>query len=134
VKNPNLSRFNYQKTAVRLFALMKDGKRRTIAEAARALNLTDSPVYCAARKLREDGELHICSWNMSQINGRFISVWEFGAGDDAPKPPREQWRRPVVTDDEHARRIADELARPAFRDPLIAAFYGEYRREGVCTT
>lgn len=128
MKNPNLSRFNYQKTAVRLLALMKDGKRRTIAEAARALNLTDSPVYCAARKLREDGDLHICAWNMSQINGRFISVWEFGAGDDAPKPPRDQWCRPTVTDDEHARRIAEELARPAFRHWQDAALFGEARK------
>ena len=134
MKNPNLSRYNYQKTAVRLYALMKDGERRTISEAARMLHLTDSPVYCAAKKLREDGDLRICAWNMSEINGRFIAVWIYGSGPDEPKPAREAWKRPNVSDNEHARRIAEELARPAFRDPLVAAFYGEYRREETCTT
>jgi hypothetical protein len=131
VKNQNLSRYNSQKTYVRLYALMKDGKRRTIFEAARELGLTDAPIYCAAKKLRDDGDLRICSWNMSEVNGRFIAVWQIGKGPDEPKPSREAWKRPNLSENEHARRIAAELARPAFRDPLVAALFGEYERRAA---
>lgn len=126
-KNSNLSRYSCQKTSAKLYTLMKDGKRRTIAEAAHLLSLSDSPVYCAAKKLREEGELRICAWGMSEINGRFIAVWQIGGAPDALKPPRAAWKRPECSEEEHARRIAEELARPAFRHWQDAALFGEVR-------
>ena len=127
MKNQNMSRYNYQRTMPRLAALLKDKKPRTISQAAADLGLTESPVYVAAKKLRAEGKIHVSEWKMSPVNNRFIAVWIIGGGEDAPKPSRDEWVRPGSSEDEHSRRIAEELARPAFRHWQDVAFFGEAR-------
>ena len=128
MKNQNLSRHGQPRTRTRTFMLLKDGKPRTVAQLAVELRLTDAPVYCALRELRGSNEVRICSWNMSEINGRFISVWTVGSAPDEPKPPRAAWKKPDLSEDEHAKRVAAELARPAFRHWQDAALFGEARK------
>lgn len=126
MKNQNLCRYGTQHTTAKLFVLMKDGKRRSIAQAAVDLGLTESPVYSAVKKLRAQGEIRICAWSMSPVNGRFIAIWVIGKGADAPKPPRDEWMRPTRGEDEHTKRLAEELARPAFRHWTDVALFGPY--------
>lgn len=126
MKNMNLSRHGTLSTSTKLLNLMKDGKPRTIEQAAREIAYTDAPVYAAAKKLSSTGELHICDWGSSTVKGRFYSIWSIGPGPDKPKPFCDEWEMPGYNDT-WQKRIADELARPAFRHWMDVALFGEAR-------
>jgi len=70
--------------------------------------------------------------------------YRYGPGEDAKRPPKmtraeqrarcKEYRRLAKiaaeeqAEKQRSERIRRELARPAFRDPLVEAFYGSYRR------
>lgn len=97
-------------------------------------------VHCTQRsaqeilsRLRIRGLVHRSGWRR-QTNG-IAALFRAGIGIDAPKPPRMtstervRKKRQIETQEEKEFRLARERAariKPR-RDPMIAAFFGEYK-------
>lgn len=116
-----------------LLKLMSDGKPRSSPQAAEEMRYHPSCVSGAMGCLHSRSQIHIVDWvRRRNAGGRMVAVYQFGDGDDVPMPTRskEEYRK-VQTAREIAERerLAKERERPIvpFRDPLVAAFYGEYR-------
>lgn len=93
--------------------------------------------------LHDNGMVHIARWEKVPHGTaiKHIAAYMFGPGVDAIKPGmtreqirerkrelKRQYRARKIEAAKVDARIAAELARPAFRDPLVEAFYGSYRR------
>lgn len=96
--------------------------------------------------LRAHKLVHLAEWQTVNVGTvtRWIAAYRYGDGVDAPKPAtqsddqrraqqrtyRKKYAETQIAKAEAARleRIRKELDRPAFRDPLVAALFGEYQR------
>lgn len=125
-----------------VLSLMKDGKPRTTSQAADEMRVEDPSIISAAMSVAFGRkQLHIVDWvKRRHAGGSLIPMYKVGAGDNMPRPapPSKAEYRKIQSQKEmqERERLAEEKARPivAFRDPLIAAFYGEYQREAACQT
>jgi len=118
-----------------IWRLMQDGKLRTCSQAADEIGMLRTTASSAMAILHEDGEVHIADWT-KLLTGGVVAVYKFGKGEDVPRPssnPKKQAenkRRAKERAESEQRRVEREriAAFVPFRDPLTAAFYGEYQR------
>jgi hypothetical protein len=124
-------------------------KRRamTIPEISVASGISQPCVRDVLDVLQTEGNVHIKGWKLEGRSYRYVARFIFGPGIDAPKPPnqtaeerraknraykaRHAKTKMEKADAERRERIRKELARPAFRDPLVAALFGEYERRAA---
>jgi hypothetical protein len=125
-----------KKRVRQLFELMQDGKERTSPVAAREMNWSHNELCRAMKQLYDAGDVHIIDWHIPKTGG-YVAVYIVGSGRDKAKPVqpsnRERGRLQAMREETERRRIeAIKLeAFVPFRDPLTAAFYGEYQREAA---
>ncbi|PVX84310.1 hypothetical protein [Paraburkholderia unamae] len=123
-------------TYLQVHALLKDGNARSCEAIVRELGRHRSGVADALTKLHDEGCVHIACWTQRPTGAPFAE-WIIGTGDDAERPAmmtkgerkRAQIarRRAALAQAEHDEfRQRTEAIKP-FRDPLVAAFFGEYR-------
>jgi hypothetical protein len=121
-----------------------EGKSLTVPEIRKVTGLSQPCVQRAIDKLRLNGHAHLAEWRSIDVSAvpRWIAAYRFGKGVDAAKPGRQSievrrakqrvyrsnhLRKKVDKEEaERRERIRQELARPAFRDPFIAQFFGPY--------
>jgi hypothetical protein len=117
-------------------------RARTIPEIAVASGLSQPCVRGVLDVLQAESKVHIAGWKLEGRSYRHVARFIFGPGTDAPKPPtqtaeerraknrayktRHAMTKMEKADAERRERIRRELARPAFRDPFIAALFGPY--------
>jgi hypothetical protein len=120
-------------------------KPGTIVELAKRAGFSDTFVREVIGILFNDGQCHIARY--ATRGKRDFPVYAMGAGINAPAPikmtPEERRARnreyyaarmekkENAIEASHKARIAAELSRPAFRDPLVAALFGEYERRAA---
>jgi hypothetical protein len=124
-------------------------KPRTVDRLQKSTGFASDTTRRIVKEQWRKGNCHICGWEKVSGNQQAQAIYRWGAGENVPRPPTDkaEMRRknreyartaqlkkaienPQSLDVEakHLARIAEELARPAFRDPLVAALFGEYRR------
>jgi DNA-binding transcriptional regulator LsrR (DeoR family) len=117
-------------------------KAMTVVQIAKATGVSQPCVKAVLAVLRDEGLVHIPTWPRVGESFRHVAAYRYGAGTDVEKPPlqtREERaaknrayraasanRKAQAAEAERRERIARELARPAFRDPFIAALFGPY--------
>jgi len=125
---------------------------KTIPEIVKMTGLSQPTVMDIINMMRADGKAYLPIWKHMKAGRvhRYVACYKRGSGSDAPKPARQTVEEKRAKDRaycaklrqaakakeptklqkaeaERHERLRKELARPAFRDPLVAAFYGEYR-------
>jgi DNA-binding Lrp family transcriptional regulator len=125
---------------------------KTIPEIVKITGLSQPTIQDIINMLRADGKAYLAMWKHTKAGRvyRYVACYRRGSGPDAPKPARQtveekrarnrahcaklrqaakakEPTKPQKAEAERHERLRKELARPAFRDPLVAAFYGEYR-------
>lgn len=117
---------------------MSDGKPRTTTEVAVEIGLTKQNAANAMANLFRERKVHIVGWKCaSEHRGGLIAIYGYGDGLNAPRPrpttKAQQKRRARERAESEERRLEREklLDFKPFRDPLVAQFYGEYRREAA---
>ena len=109
----------------------------TRVQLQQALELCEAVVWRWVKLLHDARQIHVDEWCRPKGCRRYVPVYALGDGPDAPKP--EGKTKAQEDRDYRARRrkdparMADERARkrrrywatkPAFRDPLTAALFG----------
>lgn len=133
----------HEECMARIIAAIQD-KSLTVPEIRKATGLSQPCVQRAIDRLRLNGQAHLAEWRSIDVSAvpRWIAAYRYGNGADTPKPARQSvdlrrakqraYRAKHVEkkvgreEAELRKRIAEELARPAFRDPFIAQFFGPY--------
>jgi predicted ArsR family transcriptional regulator len=101
------------------------------AELAKIIGVSREVIDKRLHRLREkeQKQVRISGWLRAK-SGRVIALYSLGSEPCVRRPGKHE-----VEDETEAlvqldrqRKARAALARPAFRDPLVAAFYGEYRR------
>lgn len=120
-----------------LLELLSDGKPRTTPQAAQEMLCDPSTLSGAMYMALNREQVHIVDW-VSPRRGQPIALYKVGKGRNKPKPApmtrAESRRLQSLREIEERERLAEEKARPfvPFRDPMTAAFYGEYQRDAAC--
>lgn len=114
----------------RVVALMKDGRPRTVKNMTDELGLRDCSVSSIVSQLRALEQLHIIGWPENEF-GQQVALHAAGPGENVPRPKAKarlggSQRRKLVREKKQAEPIETRPFKP-FRDPLVAAFFGEYR-------
>lgn len=72
-----------------------DGKRTT-KDIEETIGMTNRHVARHLKRMRDDGEVHICDWKRRSIKNNYAAVYEVGAGENAPYPKKTSNRRKRV--------------------------------------
>ena len=119
----------------RVYALMQDRQPRSCQQVSRELACHHTGVSGAFKRMREQGEAHICG-SAKNATGAAYALWVFGPGEDVPMPAAmtkaEKRAKNLKQKRQAARRkarrewTARSKAIKPFRDPLVVALFGEY--------
>jgi hypothetical protein len=65
------------------------GKRDQTAQMLHVTTgLNVSTIYGTLKAIQANGEIHIAAWERSIRSGKLLPIYRFGAGKEAPKPPK----------------------------------------------
>lgn len=125
----------------RIKAAIKD-RAMKVPEIAEATGISQPYVHDLIDLLRADHLVYIERWAVAGLSRRHTAFYRLGNRKDARKPPtqskevrkkklrvyraRQVSKKVDKADTEYRERVRKELERPAFRDPLVAALFGEY--------
>lgn len=108
---------------------MSDGVPRTAREIAEGMGVRDTSASGVMRHLESNGLAHIVAWPDNK-QGKPAAQWLLAPGKSMPRPPTKAaigghaWRK-LHREPERPAQPWHETFRP-FRDPMVAAFFGEY--------
>ena len=125
-----MSSLSQQKTE-RVLAHMSDGWLHTASDLADELGFDKNAVCHTFQKLRQLEKIHIVKWRNHSAGG-IEAMHVIGPGENAPKPVKKKSKKKKKAKIKAIRKIDDVISTTVappfvpFRDPLTAAFYGEY--------
>lgn len=122
-------------------------KPRTVEQLTKSTGFALETTRRIVKSQLRMGNCHVCGWETVSTSQQKKAIYRWGAGVSVPRPPTDmaELRRknreyartarlkraienPQLPDVEarHRAKVMLELARPAFRDPFIAALFGPY--------